>query len=142
VAPPDAKLVWNRTESAPKGLYVIIREQPEIGDWAVLSGDTASAKWIAENGYLGDDWPIVKRVAASEGDGICRNGGDVFINENLAAIVLDAESAGREPPRWEGCIELQTDQVFLLNDQPRSLDGRYFGAEQRDDVLGRARLIF
>ena len=140
--PPEAKLLWNRTESAPKGLYFITCDNPVIGDWAVLSGDAASAQWIAENGYLETDWPIIKHIAASDGDEVCRIGPDIFINETLAAIALETDSTGGKLPRWEGCITLQADQVFLLNTHPRSLDGRYFGAEKRDDLLGRARLIF
>jgi len=142
VLPPDARLVWNRTESAPKGLYFITRDIPATGDWALLSGDAASAQWIADNGYLGPDWPIIKRVAASEGDEICRKGNDVFINQTLAAIALDADSMGKKLPRWEGCFTLGNSEVFLLNNHPRSLDGRYFAAEKRDDLKGRAHLLF
>lgn len=142
VAPPDARLVWNRTESAPKGLYFITGDIPATGDWALLSANAASAAWIADEGYLGPDWPIIKRVAASEGDEICRHGNEVFINETLAAIALDADNAGKKLPQWEGCLTLETDEIFLLNNHPRSLDGRYFGAEKRDDLIGRGLLLF
>jgi len=142
VAPTKARVLWNRTESAPKGLYLVTRDNLTTGDWAVLSGDAASAEWIAANGYLSADWPIIKRVAAVEGDEICRGGVEIFINETLAATALDADSTGRKLPRWEGCITLQADQVFLLNNHPRSLDGRYFGTEKRDDLIGRAHLLF
>ncbi|WP_428408677.1 S26 family signal peptidase [Hyphococcus sp.] len=140
--PPGATVIWNRTESAPKGIYLITKSEIKTGDWAALSGESETAKWIAENGYLRTDWPIIKRVAASEGDEICRTEEEVFINKTLTAIALDADSAREKLPRWKGCITLQADQVFLLNNHPRSLDGRYFGAENRKDLLGRARLLF
>ncbi|HPE30249.1 MAG TPA: S26 family signal peptidase [Parvularculaceae bacterium] len=140
--PSDVRLVWNRTVSAPKGLYLVAKSKVNVGDWAVLSADAASAQWIANNGYLGPDWPIIKRVAASEGDEICRSDNEVSINENLAAIALDADSTGRKLPRWQGCFTLGNSEVFLLNNHPRSLDGRYFGWENRKDLLGRARLLF
>lgn len=140
--PPGATVIWNRTESAPKGIYLITKSEVKTGDWAALSGESETAKWIAENGYLGKDWPIIKRVAASEGDEICRTEEKVFINETLTAIAHDADSAGGKLPRWEECITLQADQVFLINNHPRSLDGRYFGAENRKELLGRARLLF
>lgn len=142
VFPPGAFLIWNRTESAPKGLYFITRDNPVTGDWAVLSGDAASAQWIAGNGYLGPDWPIIKRVSASEGDEICRSESEVMINGTLAAIALDTDRSGEKLPRWGGCFTLRNGEVFLLNNHPRSLDGRYFGAERRSDLLGSARLIF
>ena len=140
--PPGATVIWNRTESAPKGIYLITKSEIKTGDWAALSGESETAKWIAENGYLRTDWPIIKRVAASEGDEICRTEEEVFINKTLIAISVDSGSARKKLPRWKGCITLQADQVFLLNNHPRSLDGRYFGAENRKDLLGRARLLF
>jgi type IV secretory pathway protease TraF len=33
-------------------------------------------------------------------------------------------------------------EIFLLNDNPRSLDGRYFGATDRAFVIGRAQFLW
>lgn len=140
-APPQKTFLWNRTASAPKGLYIIKRGAPDAGAWAAVSGDAPSAKWIAGNGYLGRGWPVVKRVAATEGDEICRDDDQVFINAIQAATALKTDGAGRELPRWQGCFSLQENEFFLLNDHPRSLDGRYFGVTKRGDIIGVARLI-
>ena len=42
-------------------------------------------------------------------------------------------------PVLEGCSVLQEDQFFLLNKHPDSLDGRYFGAIERSELVGVAR---
>lgn len=139
--PLQKTFLWNRTESAPKGLYLIAGDALETGAWAAVSGDAPSAKWIAGNGYLGRGWPVIKRIAAAEGDEICRDDDQVFINAIHAATALKTDGAGQELPRWQGCFSLQANEFFLLNDHPRSLDGRYFGATKRGDIIGVARLI-
>lgn len=140
-APPQKTFLWNRTASAPKGLYLIKSGALDIGAWAAVSGDAPSAEWIAGNGYLGRGWPVIKRVAATAGDEICRDGDMIFINGIHTATALKTDGAGRELPRWEGCFMLQANEFFLLNDHPRSLDGRYFGATKCADIIGVARLI-
>ncbi|KCZ48476.1 S26 family signal peptidase [Hyphomonas sp. CY54-11-8] len=141
VCPPTHYLVWNRTESAPQGLYWRSDGPLTLNGWAVVSGKAASSKWISSHGYLARDWPVIKQVRAMAGDEICRSGLEVFINGAPAATALERDGAGRELPRWQGCVVLSTSQVFLLNGHPRSLDGRYFGATDLKDVTGGARLL-
>jgi type IV secretory pathway protease TraF len=45
-------------------------------------------------------------------------------------------------PAWSGCRTLTHEQVFLLGDNPRSFDGRYFGPTVAADVLGPVRILF
>ena len=56
------RLIWNRTESAPIGLYWRSDGPLTLNGWAVASADAPSAKWIAGRGYLAPDWPSIKRV--------------------------------------------------------------------------------
>ena len=139
--PPSDYLIWNPTESAPKGLYWRSDGPLISGTWAVVSGKAPAAKWIAENGFLAADWPIIKRVAGVQGDEVCRRGVDVFINETHVATALEEDSQGHQLPVWSGCFIVGNDQLFLLNNHPRSLDGRYFGATNKEDVTGGARLL-
>lgn len=140
--PPDGVFLWNRTESAPKGLYLRDGGALEVGDWAVVSARAPAAIWIAEHGFLAPGWPIIKRVAGVPGDEICREGEFVFVNNMLVAVALETDSAGRSLPAWSGCITLLEGEFFLLNDHPRSLDGRYFGATKAEDIDGKARLLW
>jgi len=136
-------LVWNASASAPIGLYLIQqRQSPEIGAFVLVRPDEDLEKFITERGYLPKDIPLLKRVAALPGDGICRDSKAVYINETRVADTLNFDSRGRKMPAWSGCFTLQADEIFLLNDPENSLDGRYFRATKLDDVIGIARAVW
>ena len=139
---PPAKLIWNRSASAPQGLYWLRDAPLTKGRWAVLSARSGPAKWAAARGYVGDDWPLLKQVSGLPGDTICREGTAVSINGQQAAQALLVDRMHRELPVWEGCITLAAGEVFLLSPHPSSLDGRYFGPVHEADILGVAVPLF
>ena len=108
----------------------------------LVSADSDDASWAQSHGYVGEDWPLLKRVAGQSGDQICRLGRQILINEMRVATVMGQASGGIKLPIWTGCRVLLTDEVFLLNSHPRSLDGRYFGPTKIKDVDGVAVLLF
>lgn len=140
VFPPSDYWLWNRTESAPKGLYRLSDDPLTLNGWAVVSAEAPSAKWISDRGYLAPDWPIIKRVGGLPGDEICRENEAVSINGVVVATALDVDFSGRELPVWQGCLIVKSGEFFLLNDHPRSLDGRYFGVTDSGDTCGSADL--
>ena len=135
-------LIWNKTTSAPKGMYLWKASNVENGDWAILKGTSASARWIADHDYIGLGWPIIKRVVASEGDEICRENLVISVNDTPIAEALETDFYGEKLPSWSGCRRLKANQYFLINNHPHSLDGRYFGPEEASDLSGSARLIW
>ena len=136
------KLVWNRTDSAPRGLYWVKDADIAVGDWVVLSPESRPVLWIADHGFIGPDWPVIKRVAALKDAQICRQQETVSIDGKLVAIAKNMTAAGIELPVWQGCGTLGGDEVFLLGEHENSLDGRYFGAVHRRDLDGRAELVW
>lgn len=142
VHPPSHYLIWNTTESAPKGLYLLKNSPLTPSGWAVLSANSPAAEWISDHGYLAADWPILKQVRAQSGDKICRDQDAVFINGKRVATALKSAPNGKILPNWTGCLTLNEDEVFLLNPHPRSLDGRYFGPTNLRDIEGSAALIW
>jgi conjugative transfer signal peptidase TraF len=135
---PLDRLIWNRTESAPTGLYWLSDEPFTHGRWVVVSSQSAFAEWAQTRGYVGKDWPLLKQIAGMPGDEICRNGSEIRINNQPAAIAKERDSNGRNLPVWSGCSILQADEVFLLTPHPASLDGRYFGPIKQTDLDGVA----
>lgn len=144
LAPPRPRLVWNASASAPVGLYA-------VGDGAPLArGDMVIARvpvefrlFAARRHYLPANIPLVKRVAAAGGDEVCAAGARVMVNGRLVARRLDRDGAGRPMPWWSGCAELRSGEYFLLmTDSPTSFDGRYFGATDAGDIVGRAQLLW
>lgn len=139
--PPS--LIWNRTESVPTGLYWIDHNEPiRRGALVAYLPPDPLRNWIEDRCYTGRNWPLLKRVIALEGDTVCRCGNSVWVNDEPIAIALSADSAGRGLPRWQGCRTLRPDEVFLLADHPGSLDGRYFGAQERTGIIGVAHPVW
>ena len=135
--------VWNRTESVPKGLYFVDRSAPvSKGDLVAFEPSDEVRQWLDQEGIVGSNWPLLKHVSGLEGDEICRCGMEVFINGLHVADALETTWSGSALPAWQSCRTLQSGEVFLLNDHPRSVDGRYFGAQLRARILGVARPIW
>src|SRR3546814_4998816 len=60
---------------------------------------------------------------------------------NRVAIAKSHDRMGRPLPSWQGCHRVRTDELFLLNPAPDSLDGRYFGALPAAGLIGTAHPI-
>ncbi|PSJ42179.1 S26 family signal peptidase [Allosphingosinicella deserti] len=142
--PPPPRLVWNVSASAPIGLYVVAPgQQPGRGDMVVAWPPAAARDLAARRGYLAANVPLVKRVAAVEGDTICASGQSVRVNGAPVALRLTADAAGRPLPRWDGCVRLARGMIFLLMARSTgSFDGRYFGPTLASDVIGKASLTW
>jgi conjugative transfer signal peptidase TraF len=136
---PAPRLLFNTTASAPVGFYWIDQRPPRLGDWVVVRPPAGLAQWMAQRGYLPANVPLLKRLAAAEGQTVCGRGGRLFIDGRLVAVARDQDRWGRPLRLFAGCRRLGDGEVFLLNaDAPRSLDGRYFGPLPRATIVGRA----
>ena len=135
------QLIWNRTGSVPKGLYWLSDESFTKGGWVVVSARSAEAQWAELHGFLGEDWPLLKRVAGVPGDEICREGVTVLINGMPVGEAFIESESGVVLPFWSGCRRVAEDEIFLMNAHPNSLDGRYFGISSARDIQGSAILL-
>jgi conjugative transfer signal peptidase TraF len=142
--PPRPLLLWNGSASVPIGLY-------RIGSPGMISRGDSVAAWPPENArrlasdrhYLPSGVPLVKRVAGVAGDRICAIGEAVFLNGDVLAFRLAEDRLGRPLPWWTGCRDLQQGDLFLLMPAvPGSFDGRYFGVTAKNNVIGRASLLW
>ncbi|WP_158535370.1 S26 family signal peptidase [Hyphomonas pacifica] len=134
-------LLYNPSQSAPQGWY---RMEPleylVRGDQVVSNLPQEAAEFASQRGYLPRGIPVIKTVAALEGDTVCETGGVLAINDVPSVRMLVADKAGRSlPSPWRTCRRLIPDEVLLLSDRTQdSFDGRYFGAVQKSDIIGRA----
>lgn len=141
--PPAPRLVWNASASAPVGLYgVSPGAAVDPGDMVIARVPEPFRRLAAERRYLPMNVPLVKRVTAIAGDEICALGQEIFVNGRWTAERRVADGQGRPMPAWSGCIRLRGGQLFVLMDNPASFDGRYFGATEGRDVIGKARLLW
>lgn len=134
-------LLYNPSQSAPLGWYRIEPlERVVRGDQVVSNLPQEAAEFAAQWGYLPRGIPVIKTVAALEGDTVCDTGSILEINDVPTVRMLAADKAGRPlPSPWRTCRRLLPDEVLLLSDRTQdSFDGRYFGAVQKTDIIGRA----
>lgn len=136
------RIVWNGSASAPMGLYRIDERSARIGEFVLVTPSESAAALIAEREYLPPDTPLIKRIAAQTGDEVCRENERIFINKLHVSDAFLVDSMGRRMPIWGGCFTLKYDELFLLNAHEKSLDGRYFGATKRTQVIGVVIPVF
>lgn len=136
---PEPHFIWNATPSAPVGLYYI-EHGPQLrrGDLVAIKPPARFAYFMAQRRYVPMGIPLIKHVAAMAGDRVCRWGPVVTVNGTPVAIARSRDRADRPLPSWSGCRQIAWNELFLLNDRPDSLDGRYFGAFPRSGLIGRA----
>lgn len=142
--PPAPRLVWNASSSAPVGLYMIIpMQRPSRQDFVLAMLAEPWRGLAARRQYLPANVPLVKRIAAADGDQVCASHRLVTINGAVVAQRLRTDTDGRLLPWWDGCHRLRGGELFLLaRDRASSFDGRYFGVTPPEDVIGTARLLW
>lgn len=131
---PQKQLFWNRTESAPLGLYWLSNDPITKHCWVIVSANSEAGIWAQTHKYTGKNWPLIKRVYGLPGDEVCRKNKAIFVNGAAAAVAHSQSNSGIKLPNWSGCFVLQTGEYFLLNSHPKSLDGRYFGATNESEI--------
>lgn len=142
--PPPPLLVWNVSPSAPMGLYRLSPSATiRAGDMAVTWVPPVARELAAQRYYLPSNVPLVKQVAAIEGDRVCAIGTDISVNGKWIVSRRIQDGKGRLMPRWQGCSELFPGDLFMIaRDQPQAFDGRYFGVTRARYVVGKAVLIW
>ncbi len=134
-------LVVNLSSSVPVGLYLRSARPPQTGDFVLVRLPAHLRLFAARRGYLPRNRLLLKSVAASTGDLVCRLGSRVWVGGHTEVWALRTDSLGRPLPNWRGCRRLQLDEVFLLGSHSNSLDSRYFGPVDRQSVLSTVRPI-
>ncbi|MDE0712979.1 MAG: S26 family signal peptidase [Rhodospirillales bacterium] len=130
-------LVYNASESAPVGFYLRSAQPAAIGDYILVRADSRLGIEAAARGLVPRGTPLVKRLVAGPGDRVCRHAARLTVNGDLVAAALGHDRAGRPLPAWSSCVRLHAGETFLLQDHPRSFDGRYHGPTPASDLAGR-----
>lgn len=125
----------NESPSVPRGLYL-----RQFGSDAVRGTTVATPQPRNARAYLSalgmpEEVRLLKRVAAAEGDRVCRAGNRIEIRTRSIPVRL-RDRRGAPLPQWRGCGRLGPGELFLLGDTPGSFDSRYFGPVQVADLDG------
>jgi len=135
------KLAFNGSASAPIGFYWVDQEPAKSGDYVLTRLPEKMQKLAKARRYLPPNTSLIKRIAAAEGDAVCRLDGEIYINGNTVGKARMSDARGHPLPDWQGCYLLKANQIFLLQTHPDSFDSRYFGVLNRSHVIGRARQL-
>jgi conjugative transfer signal peptidase TraF len=140
---PGHRLVWNRSKSAPLGLYRVWQnERGSVDQWVIASLPGSISTLAARRRYIAAGVPVLKQIVAATGDRVCALGRTISVNGRPVAVRKLVDRNGRGLPQWRGCRHLDANHVFLLNRlAPDSFDSRYFGPISRQHLLGVVELL-
>ena len=146
IANPKAqqvRLVYSATPSAPVGWFLVKpHARVRLSDLVLARLPQSAAELAHERGYLRLGIPVVKRVAAIEGQVACGSGVVIRIDQVDVATAVVHDTKGRPLSAWRGCREL-ANEVFLLGDRSlASFDSRYFGPVARSAIIGRVEPLW
>lgn len=139
---PQPALLWNRSPSEPLGLYVRSPGHPVRGAIIAFRAPAPAFPYAdAQMSYL-RQVPLLKAIAAGEGDQVCTDGGVLTINGIRRAPVLTHDNRGAGLPLWIGCRAMARGEFFVFSDRiPNSFDSRYFGPVTTREILGVFRPV-
>lgn len=143
---PHAPLIiYNGSGSAPRGFYRVETRFPARGELGVIQPPPLIELMIVARNILPPSVPLVKEIAATGGDEVCRSkppDSVISINGKVVAETFEKDHNGRPLPSWDGCMRLIDGEFFLLQPHPHSFDSRYFGPVLRCDIVGVARPLW
>ena len=144
-------LLLNLSDSAPKGLFLRVREAPEIGDWVAACLPEELAELGRERDYLRrgrlcpeHTAPVIKRLAAREGAHVALDEGALTIDAVPwpSGALRQLDRTNRPIPHAATYpYTLQRGEVLLLGETAVSWDGRYYGPVPEPRVLGVYRRV-
>lgn len=124
---------WNKTDSAPHGLYVRLLSTPlEKGDYVIVRLPVDVPQLGVQKGFL-----LLKEVAGLPGDSY-RAETDALIFQRRKYPIHRTEDL---PQLHEGTYQIPEDSFLLLNLPDDSFDSRYLGPIPADRIVCRAGLL-
>ena len=130
-------VVINTSPSVAPGLYVRSAMGPQVGrivDFRIP--DRARSYIQGRTGQVGQDWYILKPIAAGPGDRVDTTGPVLLINGRaMAPMPPPADHAGRALPLWRDNRLLGPDEYFVFSSRiPNSFDSRCYGPILRRQI--------
>ena len=141
---PVARLVYNSSDSVPRGWYRVgPTESLHVGGIVLARLPTEVAALAAERRYLPERVLLLKSIGAMSPQQVCVQDRIVRIDGVALATAFKADRQGRTLPVWQRCRALHNNELFLLSTtNPASFDSRYFGPVSTSAVIGSAHPIW
>ena len=128
----DRQVVINTSPSVAPGLYVRSRDAPAVGRLVDFRVPPAAAAFVRSRTHGrtdGDDWYILKPIAAGPGDDVDCTGPWLVINGHAVAPMPPSEDEEGHPlPVWRDHRRLSAEEFFVFSGRIRnSFDSRCYG---------------
>jgi len=91
-----------------------------------------------ENNYVPKGEKIIKQVVCVPGQSFVTRGADYYCDGHRVAIAQNKDSKGKEIARFNFTGVVPKDNFFIVGDNPKSYDSRYFGFVERKNITGVA----
>ncbi len=100
--------------------------------------------FISRNtGYFRDGQMMVKIMAGLPGDSVDVTSSDTRVNGEITAHGLGAaEYAGADPKLFERSFTVPAGRYFMMGRSELSLDSRYYGTVNEEDLVGRTYILY
>jgi type IV secretory pathway protease TraF len=136
---PPIRIFYNASPSIARGWHVIVpRRRLKVGMLVIAHIPPWAARLAADRDYLPITVPVIKCIAAVDGESVCEQSERLAIDGHVVARALTADSAGRPLPAWHGCRALDRGEFLLVGDTWDSYDSRCFDPITAGAAIGRA----
>lgn len=133
----DRQIIINTSPSVRPGLYMRSSSTPSVGSIVDFSIPMSARAYVrARTGCAGEEWYILKPIAAGPGDYVDTSGDWLMINgHRMAPMPPASDSDGRPLPIWRGARLLSPGEYFVFSDRiPNSFDSRCYGPIAREGI--------
>lgn len=137
-----ARLIISVSDSLNKRVFLLIGYNAiQHGDYMVFKGEADKVAFAKPMDRPIDK--IIKIVGCGPGETLTRNDRDEFFcNGALLGVALQKDSTGRPLPRFYFDGTVPANSYFMVGDNPRSFDSKYFGFINADQMLFKALPLF
>jgi conjugative transfer signal peptidase TraF len=141
----------NLTPSEPRGLYLLTQKPWQRGRLVIfrltpsLEATALDAGYALPGEHVGATMPGLKRIAALPGDVVKVGAQGIGVNGVLwpDSKPLTHDSYGRQIRHYDfGVYRVRPNEIWVLSDNPRGWDSRYFGPVPMASVVATAQPLF
>ena len=133
----NSKVYLNISKSLPRGLYLVKKVTPQIGDLVIIDLSDPQKNFLVNQAALKFEGLLLKPIIAMGGDYVCNVQNSILINQNIKLSGKDTMQL------YQICRNLQPEELFVaIAATPNSLDSRYFGPITNRDLKAVVRPLF